>query len=155
MSPTDARVALLAAQIRADWDAVVSNRDRSRSVDPGIGAPECALVAIALHHAWQAFESLLVRISRALEIPVPEGDRWHQELLSEASLDIPGVRGAVVPAEARRSWQELLHFRHFLRHAYAAELEPAELRKNAAFLDDATRLTAPRVEAMVDALLID
>lgn len=112
-------------------------------------------MAIALHHAYQAFESLLVRISRALEIPVPEGERWHQDLLSEASLEIPGVRGAVVPPEARRAWQELLRFRHFLRHAYPAELEPADLRKNAALLDDATRLTAPRVDAVVDALLID
>lgn len=155
MSPAEARIALLAAQLRADWDAVGTNRDKALSVSPSTGAPEAALVAMSLHHAYQAFESLLIRLARALDLPAPTGERSHQEILDAACLEIPGVRQPVVPAPARRAWQELLRFRHFLRHAYAAELDPDELRRNAARLDEAVGLTAPSVEAIVTSLLSD
>jgi len=155
VSPADARLALLVAQARRDWGAVIALRDRAFSVDPMVGAPEMALVAISLHHAYQAFESLLERICRALALPVPVGERSHQELLDEAAIDIPGVRPALLPEDARRPWQELLRFRHFFRHAYSVELDPEELASNREQLARAISATQHRIVAVIDGLAGD
>lgn len=66
MSDVDAsraRVALAIAQVRRDWDAVMTHRDRADSVDPGGSEAHAALVALTLHHCYQAFESLLERVT--------------------------------------------------------------------------------------------
>lgn len=147
-----ARVALAAAQIARDWSAVESHRERASSVEPDAGGAEAALVAVSLHHAYQAFESLLERVARALELPVPAGPRAHQELLDDAALDVPGVRDAVVDEPAARAWQRVLRFRHFFRHAYLVELDAVELGKVRACLDEAVVSTRPRVERLLASL---
>ncbi len=153
MKQVEARLALIVAQMRRDWGAVEHMGARAFSVDPAHGAPEAALVAMSLHHAYQAFESLLERLSRALGLPLPTGERSHQVLLEEAGIDIPGVRSALVPEEARRAWQELLRFRHFFRHAYHVDLEPSELTTNREHLASAIVMTGPRVAAAIDGLV--
>ena len=61
---------------------------------------------------------------------------------------MPGVRPPVLPEATRRPLLALLAFRHFFRHAYAVELDPARLR------DDVDRLkaVAPGVDAALDAV---
>jgi hypothetical protein len=44
------------------------------------------------------------------------------------TLDIPGVRPAVLSAQALAALLPVLGFRHFFRRAYAATFEPARLR---------------------------
>lgn len=69
MSPLDTRVAMLLDELRRDWGAVESSLERARSTDSAESAPAAAYVALALDHAYQAFESMLVRIERALALP--------------------------------------------------------------------------------------
>ncbi len=86
MSPVDARIAQLLAELERDWQSVESNLTRARDVDPGGGDPEAALVALSLHHAYQAFESLLLGLERALGLPERTGANWHSELLYAAAV---------------------------------------------------------------------
>jgi hypothetical protein len=72
---------------------------------------------------------------------VPEGDRWHRELLAQCTVEVPGVRPAVLPREMRQDLESLLAFRHFVRHAYGAELDPEKLAAEGQRL----RLLAPGV----------
>lgn len=152
MSPLDARVAVLAAELQREWGLVTAHLAKARSVDPARGDAEAALVALALDHAYQAFETLLVRVERALGLPTRSGADWHAEILTDAGSAVPGLRPAAYPAEAASDWHDLRRFRHFLRHAYAVELDADRLRTNVARLERAVGATEPHVAAVVAAL---
>ncbi len=87
MSPSDARVVLLRAEVRRDWSAVLDHRARADSVDPGDSEPNAAFVAMALHHAYQAFETLLLRLERSLGLPGRDGERWHERIREGSPRD--------------------------------------------------------------------
>lgn len=152
MTPVDARVAKLAADLRRDWELVQAHHAKARTVDPGDGDPHAALVALSLDHAYQAFETLLVRLERALGLPERSGSSWHIELLADCGRAIPGLRPAVYPPDAEEDWEALLRFRHFLRHAYVLRLDPAKLRTNLERLGRAVAASNGPVEAAILAL---
>lgn len=152
MTALDARVAKLAADLRRDWEQVGRHAQRAMSVDPGKGEPEAALVALSLDQAYQAFETMLVRLERGLGLPERSGPTWHVQLLADAAEPIGSLRPAVYPADVATDWDALMRFRHFLRHAYAVALDPAKLRANAERLARSASETDPSVRAMLDVL---
>lgn len=97
----------------------------------------------SLHHFYSALESIAERVLRAFDETIPKGDRWHQELLELASLDVPDHRPALFAETTLPLLRRSLAFRHFFRHAYAATWDPVELARNAAIL----RALVPLVEA--------
>lgn len=155
MTPLDARVAKLIADIERDWQQVEAHAAKACSVDASEGEPQAALVALSLDHAYQAFETLLVRLERALGLPERTGPTWHAQILFESAEALPDLRPPVYPQDAADDWEALLRFRHFLRHAYAVELNPDRLRANAQRLDRAVGATARYVRALVSSLEAD
>jgi hypothetical protein len=127
MSPVDARTLQLCAELERDWEAVRLHLSRAESLDAAESAPNAAFVALALHHAYEAFETLLLRIEKALSLRARQGTDWHVAILSDAAAPLPGVRPPVIPAEVFGDWLEQLKFRHFLRHAYVANLDGTRL----------------------------
>lgn len=152
MSPADARTLVLAAEIERDLAQVERHAERSQRVSPEGGDPEAAYVALALDHAYQAFESLLVRVERSLGLPRREGAEWHREILREAALPIAGLRPAIIPEAAEQAWGELLGFRQFLRQAYSYDLDAQRLLVLRQHLHDAVAATVPRVTQFVEGL---
>lgn len=152
MSPLEVRIAKLIDELRRDWEAIETHLSRAQSVQPDSGQAEAALVALSLDHAYQAFETLLVRLERALGLPERTGANWHAEVLFDACRPLPGVRPAVYPDEAKRDWEQLLRFRHFLRHAYTVDLEADRLERNRARLARAVTATRPFIDALIGAL---
>jgi hypothetical protein len=155
MSPTEVRVIVLRAEIERDWQQVKRHAETCAATDPRLGTPEAALVALSLDHAYEAFEQMLCRIERALRLPERSGQHWHRRLLADATEPLPGVRPAIVPKSAERAWEELLGFRHFLRHAYAVELDPERLIKNVEQLKTAVPFTDPAISTLLHALQSD
>lgn len=148
----DARVAALRSELTRDWEMVLRHRDGARSVDPTSGRPESALVALSLDHAYQAFETLLVRIERALGLPERLGAEWHRAILSASARPISDLRAAVVAPDSERDWDELRRFRHFLRHAYTVELDPTRLAAGVVRLECAVSRDDANIRALIDAL---
>lgn len=105
-----------------------------------------ALAAVALHGWYTGLEAILERIARAIDRSVPTGDTWHRDILSQGMAEVPGLRPAVLPAALKRDLLELLQFRHFFRHAYGINLDPARLCANAERLI----ATAPAVATALD-----
>ena len=155
MSPELARAALLRAEIARDWQQVRTLAERVNSVDASKGPAEAALVALSLDHAYQAFETLLLRVERALGLPERTRAGWHRSLLSDAALEIPELRPAIVPRPVEPTWDQLRRFRHFLRHAYAVDLDPERLTKNVQGLLSAVNATDPHIVALLTALATD
>jgi len=145
-------LALLRAEIERDWRRVEIFLQRATSVDPASGLPEASLVALSLDHAYQAFEEILLRIERAVGLPERQGADWHRALLADAVLSLPDIRPPLVPEPAERSWDELRRFRHFLRHAYAVDLDPVRLGANVAHPRKAVAATEPSIRALSQAL---
>ncbi len=104
-----------------------------------------ALAAVALHGWYTGLECALERVARQLDGDVPTGARWHRELLTQMSIDVPQVRPAILPAGALPLLTELLGFRQLFRHAYGVVLETPQL--------DARLATLTRVATDVDAAL--
>jgi hypothetical protein len=152
MSPADVRLSALRHEVERDWKEVRRHLGQGASADPARGSAEAALVALSLDHAYQAFEQILLTVERALGLPERTGDRWHRALLAAAIAPLPAIRPAIVPVEAERDWEDLLGFRHFLRHAYAVELDPARLRRGVERLKQAVSATESSVQAFLRAL---
>ena len=118
---------------------------------PHPSRPDLALAAVALHAWYTGLDRLLERVVRQLDGEVPEGDSWHRELLFQVTTTLPGVRPAVLPEALRDGLFDLLGFRHFFRHAYRVDLDPARVR---ATLDRLLGLE-PKVIGSLDALRDD
>jgi hypothetical protein len=128
MSP---RIQRLRAEIASDLTTFSALIDELAELPPLAGGPRSILAqaAVALHHAYGAIESALVRIARVLEDGTSEGPDWHQALLSAMALDVERVRPAVLSGPALAALRRLLGFRHFFRHAYAIELDGHRLEE--------------------------
>ena len=154
MTSEEARCLALRADLVRNWEMVREHLARARSVSPAAGAPEASHVALSLDHAYQAFETLLVRLERALGLAPRIGAGWHAALLDAAGRELPGLRDAVFPPSARDDWAALLGFRHFLRHAYLVELDANKLATNTVRLERAVAATAASVQALVAAVAV-
>lgn len=110
--------------------------------------PWASHAAVALHGWYTALESALERVVRTLDGDVPRGERWHRDLLSQVTVEVQGVRPAVLPRALLPELLELLGFRHFFRHAYCVAFEPDKL---GAELERLRRI-GPEVDRALDAL---
>lgn len=89
-------------------------------------------VAYALHNIYNALENGLEQISATFENHIIQREHWHRELLTKMTLEMRGIRPAVLSAHAHRTARELLSFRHMFRHAYDLELDPEKLARRVA-----------------------
>jgi len=80
-----------------------------------------------LHDFYSGVERVFVRIAEELNGGVPQGEQWHRQLLMDMSLEIGGVRPALVDAELARSLGEFLRFRHVFRNVYGFTLEEGRI----------------------------
>ena len=81
-----------------------------------------AIAAVALDHYYTSIESSLEMIGHVFDLMTPTGADWHRALLVSVSTGTT-TRPAVLSPETASDIKDLLAFRHFLRHAYAADLE--------------------------------
>jgi hypothetical protein len=58
---------------------------------------------------------------------VPSGSDWHRELLRQITVDVVGLRPAVIGNETSRAVDEYLRFRQVVRNVYAFELDAERL----------------------------
>ena len=92
-----------------------------------VPAGEMSIAAYALHNLYSALENSFEQVSATFENHLTDRERWHRELLTKMSLNVRGVRPAVLSPAAAATGNELLKFRHVFRHAYETELDPQKL----------------------------
>jgi hypothetical protein len=83
---------------------------------------EISAVALLLHSFYNGIENVLVLIFKNYNEKLPNGIKWHIELLDRAFVS-NGNRKAIFQNEVQESMEEYLKFRHFIRHAYGFQLE--------------------------------
>lgn len=120
---------LAAADRRADEVADVLRA--SSGTDPDRGG--VAIAAVAIDHYYSSIEASLEMVSRVFDLASPAGSDWHRSLLRVMRL-ASETRPIVITRETADGLEDLLAFRHFLRHAYAADLDWNRMRNLAATL---------------------
>ena len=74
-------------------------------------------VAGLVENYYTCLETIFLRISQFFENNLPP-EKWHTRLLEKMTLDIPGVRPAVITDTTCQLLLELLRFRHFKRYYF-------------------------------------
>lgn len=90
-------------------------------------ARSAAYLALGLHRYYTAIETIFERIARQLDGRMPGGSEWHKTLLGQIAMPIDELRPALIDPDTRLELGHLLAFRHFIRHAYAVELDAGRL----------------------------
>jgi len=129
-----AEIARLLAETAADQESAEARRRELEVLLASGGAwrdgsAKLSVAALALHHYYTSVESFIERVGRTFEGRLPADGDWHRALLRGATLHLDGVRPRVIRPETERCLVDLLRFRHFLRHAYSASLDPVRLRE--------------------------
>lgn len=98
-------------------------------IGPVLGDPlRVDAAALRLQSLYTGIERCLVQITRVLNGGTPDGAEWHRRLL-ERMGQATDQRPAVFTADTIESLNELLRFRHLVRHLYAYELQPEPVER--------------------------
>lgn len=84
-------------------------------------------VALNLHGFYSGLERIFEKIAASVDGSVPEGANWHKELLSQMSMEIVGIRPAVISADLKQKLEEYRGFRHVVRKVYTYHLSPEKI----------------------------
>jgi len=85
-------------------------------------------VALNLHGFYSGLERIFEKIAASVDGSVPEGANWHQELLNQMSLEITGIRPAVISLDLKDKLEEYRGFRHVVRNVYTYHLSPEKIK---------------------------
>lgn len=157
VSPNQPEFVRLVAQLRNDVATLDRLAARLDPVDPKPPWEDDAhvlfFVAVTLEHYYTGFETVAERVVRAFEGMPLAGADWHKELLETVSLDLPGIRPALVGPGTLEGLRELLGFRHVLRHAYAVSLRPTRLAELVDVLNSLHPRLREDLDRFIDALV--
>lgn len=84
-------------------------------------------VALNLHSFYSGLEKIFEKIAATVDGSVPSAANWHQELLSQMSMEIPKIRPAVISQEMCDMLEDYLGFRHVVRNVYTHHLNPDKI----------------------------
>ena len=84
-------------------------------------------IALHLHSFYSGLERIFYTVAKSIDNSVPEGEDWHQQLLTQMLFPIPNVRPALIGRQVYQELNEFRGFRHVVRSNYAYELEPARV----------------------------
>ena len=92
-------------------------------------------VALNLQSFYTAVERILVAIAKEIDAAIPREENWHQALLEQMVVEIPGARQPVLAAQTQQGLDEFRRFRHVVRSNYAHQLDPERVQALARKLD--------------------
>lgn len=105
-----------------------------------------------LHDFYTGLEKIFEAIARELEGGLPSGEKWHQELLEDMAIEIPGIRPAVIAKDTAVTLEEYLRFRHLFRNIYGHKLKWDRLKPLLLPLPDLFQQVAVEVNEFTDYL---
>jgi hypothetical protein len=83
--------------------------------------------ALNLHGFYSGLERIFEWLARELDGGLPSGPAWHHDLLSQMTLDVEGLRPAVIQPQTAEHLAEYLRFRHLVRNLYTWSFETGKL----------------------------
>lgn len=84
-------------------------------------------VALNLHGFYAGLERILEVIADGIDQSKPAGANWHRALIQQLTVEIRGIRPAVLSAATRDRLDRYRGFRHVVRHVYTFNLDPQQI----------------------------
>lgn len=84
-------------------------------------------VALNLHGFYSGLERIFEKTASLIDGNVPTGANWHQELLNQMGIEVPGIRPAVISSELKDALEDYRGFRHVVRNVYTYHLNPEKM----------------------------
>jgi hypothetical protein len=118
----------LAAELDSDisiLEDLAEKNKRARQRIEGGRAEELdwAALGYTIHNIYNLMESYFLRISKFFENSL-DPLSWHKELIRHMTLEIEGLRPALLDRSLAARIDELRSFRHVFRNIYQTELDP-------------------------------
>jgi hypothetical protein len=109
---------VLLERIASEYDAFV------REDFPVLGQKNASAIVISelMVDYYTCLETCFLRISQFFENHLST-ERWHTDLLEKMTLQIEGVRDAVICDGSAADLKELMKFRHFRRYYFEMEYD--------------------------------
>ncbi|MBD3315313.1 MAG: hypothetical protein GF344_05965 [Chitinivibrionales bacterium] len=85
-------------------------------------------LALKLHNFYTGCERIFCRISEELNGGLPKSHDWHVRLLRKMTLEIEGIRPAVLSRETASILDEYRSFRHVVRNIYGFEIKMSRMK---------------------------
>ena len=128
MTPDEAFARRLAAEIEHELDRLEQLRAELATAPRGDDTFTLRARGSMLHDFYSGIERVFVRIAEELNGGVPQGEQWHRQIVTDMSLEIPGVRPAVIDPDLARDLGDYLRFRHVFRNVYGSLLQAERMR---------------------------
>lgn len=89
-----------------------------------LGKKKSSAIVIAeiITDFYTCTETLFLRISRFFENSLQQ-EKWHSDLLHKMTLEIPGIRKAVLSERTYMILLEFMKFRHFKRYYFESDYD--------------------------------
>jgi hypothetical protein len=144
----------LRTEMANDVSALCRIKERLKVSAQGLRAlspsdPVVAATAFELHNYYCVFENLMRRIATTFENALDPGE-WHKQLMARMSLDIDGIRPALLDPPLRDRLDELRKFRHFFRNVYDRQLNPGKIADMLEILMAADGILLARIRRFLD-----
>lgn len=108
-------------------------------------------IAKNLVDCYRGMENIFRRIALDVDLRIPDGSRWHKELL--AQMVAPQVeRQPVISQEMFELLQELLEFRHVFNNIYGEELVYERTERNAKQIGELFESLSEELDVFINAL---
>jgi len=85
-------------------------------------------VALNLHGFYSGVERLFELTARHIDRAVPNGESWHQGLVSQMAREMADVRPAMINVDVAAGLDEYRRFRHLVRNVYTTNLVPSKMQ---------------------------
>lgn len=109
--------------LMGDYAAFV--KKYSGKIDPYLMRAKASFMA----DFYMGVEKILKLIAEEMNGGAPRGEGWHKRLLHTMSLEIKGIRPAVISKELYPDLLKFLGFRHVVRQAYGFQLDVKKLNE--------------------------
>lgn len=103
--------------------------------------------ALNVHGFYARLERVFTLVAERIDASLPSGPKWHQDLLRQMTVAMPGVRAAVLSPDLFPALDRYRGFRHVVGNVYTYVLDP---RLVAVLVDD-----LPATAKLVHAQLAD
>lgn len=128
MTPEKAFARRLAAEIEHELTRLEQLREELATAPSADDTFTLRARGSMLHDFYSGIERVFVRIAEELNGGVPQGEQWHRQIVTDMSLEIPGVRPALIDAALAEELADYLRFRHVFRNVYGSLLQAERMR---------------------------
>ena len=109
-------------------------------------------VALNLQGFYNGIENIFESIAQEIDQYLPQGERWHLELITQMSREISGVRPAVISEQTLTDLDEYRSFRHVVRHIYSTKFDQTKIDPLAMRVDVCFEQISKELQAFVSFL---